>query len=298
LKYPNIDTYHLIIFFYVANEQNITSAAEKLCLTQPTVTNHIKSLENATGLKLLEVNRKRITLTPAGEGLYIFAKEIYTQAVAAERYVKQMKYSQINVGASPIFVSAIAAAVNAFSESTDDSVKVNVQFEAHEDLVQDVIDSKLDIAIVPDLGYGSDKVHHVRVSDGVKLVFYASPVHPIFDKEPVEWRDICKYPLLVGHEPLATKKIIPNKLIAEGVYLPLNMDLTVNNVQCSKIMVQNGEKISVAMKEDIEPELSEGKLRVIPLPSDLWIEVDAVTHRGVLASPIVQHFISCTKASF
>ena len=128
MKYPNIDTYHLIVFFYVANERSITSAAEKMCLTQPTVTNHIKSLENAIGLKLFTVNRKRLVLTPVGEGLYCFAKEIYSQAIAADRYVKQMKHSNINVGASPLFISAIAGAINLLSERMKNSIKVDIQF--------------------------------------------------------------------------------------------------------------------------------------------------------------------------
>ena len=298
MKYPNIDTYHLIVFFYVVNEKSITSAAEKLCLTQPTVTNHIKSLENTVGLKLLEVRRKRIYLTPAGEGLYQYAREIYAGAIAAERYVKHLKYSQINIGASPLFVSAIAKSINLLTERLHSSVKVNLQFEAHEKLIQDVIDSRLDLAVVPDLGYGANKVHHIRISDGVKLVFYASPIHPLFNKELVEWGDICDYPLLVGHEPFATKKIIPNKLIAEGVATPLNMDLTADNVQCCKILVQNGKSISVAIEEDIEHELREGTLKALPLPNDIWIEVDAVMHSGSIASPLIQHFLSAAKSAF
>jgi DNA-binding transcriptional LysR family regulator len=298
LKYPNIDTYHLIVFFYVVNEKSITSAAEKLCLTQPTVTNHIKSLENAIGLKLLEVRRKRINLTPAGEGLYYYAREIYAEAIAAERYVKQLKYSRLNIGSSHLFVSLIAKAINLLTEETRSSIKVNLQFEAHEKLIQDVIDSRLDLAVVPDLGYGANRVHHIRISDGVRLVFYASPAHPLFNQESVEWADICNYPLLVGHEPFATKKIIPNKLIAEGVTTPLNMDLTADNVQCCKILVQNGKNISVALEEDIESELKEGKLKALPLPNDIWIEVDAVMHRGAVASPLVQHFLAAAKTAF
>ncbi|OGO32860.1 MAG: hypothetical protein A2Z29_10385 [Chloroflexi bacterium RBG_16_56_11] len=298
MKYPEIDTYHLIVFFYVASEKSITLAAERLCLAQPTVTNHIKTLENTIGMKLIEVDRKRIKLTPAGEGLYNYTKEIYSQTMAAERYVTHLKYSHINIGGSPLFVSAMAGAINKLCEKLPAASKIDIQFGSHAHLIQDVIDSKLDLAIVPDLGYGNDKVSHVRISDGVKLVFFASPTHPIFQKESMEWSDICYYPLLVGHEPLATKKVIPNKLIAEGVNLPLNQDLTANNIQFCKILVQNGNGISVALKEDIEQEVSEGKLRALPLPNDIWIEVDAVANRGMLTSPIVQLFITCAKASF
>jgi len=175
---------------------------------------------------------------------------------------------------------------------------VNLQFEAHEKLIQDVIDSRLDLAVVPDLGYGANKVHHIRISDGVKLLFYASPIHPLANKELVEWGDLCDYPLLVGHEPFATKKIIPNKLIAEGVVTPLNMDMTADNVQCCKILVHNGKSISVALEEDIEHELREGKLKALPLPNDIWIEVDAVMHRGSVASPLIQDFLSAAKSAF
>ena len=41
----------LIVFYYVATEESITSAADKLCLTQPTITYHIKSLEETVNLQ-------------------------------------------------------------------------------------------------------------------------------------------------------------------------------------------------------------------------------------------------------
>jgi DNA-binding transcriptional LysR family regulator len=298
LKFPNIDTYHLVVFYYVASEKNITSAAEKLCLTQPTVTKHIKNLENSLGMKLIEVKRKRIILTVAGEGLYHYAREVYSQAVAAERYIEHMKNSNVNIGVSPLFVSAISGAVNALTDKLHSSIKINIHFGSHMDLIQDVIDLKLDLAIVPDLGYGQDKVSHTCIADGVKMVLFASPTHPIFKKENIQWKDICDYPLLAGHEPFATKKVIPDKMIAEGVHSPLNLDLSANNIECCKILVRNGKNISVCLKEDIEHELKDGTLRIIPLPRDITIEVDAVAHRGLLTSPIIQNIITYMKACF
>lgn len=298
MKFPNIDTYHLVVFYYVATEKNITSAAEKLCLTQPTVTKHIKNLENSLGMKLIEVKRKRIILTVAGEGLYHYAREVYTQAVAAERYIDHMKHSNVNIGVSPLFVSAISGAVATLTEKLHSAIKINICFGSHMDLIQDVIDLKLDMAIVPDLGYGQDKVSHTRIASGIKLVFFAAPAHTIFKKENIQWADVCEYPLLTGHEPYATKKVIPDKMISEGVRSPLNMDLTANSIEYCKILVKNGKYISVCLKEDIEHELKDGTLRIIPLPNDATIDVDAVAHRGLLTSPIIQNIITYMKASF
>ena len=298
MKFPSINTYHLVVFYFVATNKNISTAAEELCLTQPTVTKHIKNLENNLGMKLIEVKRKRVVLTSAGEGLYLYAREVYSQAIAAERYAEHMKYSNVNIGVSPLFVSAISKAINALTDKLHSNGKINLKFGSHMDLIEDVIDLKLDLAIVPDLGYGQDKVSHTRIADGVNLVFFASPAHVIFKKANIQWKDICDYPLLVGHEPFATKRVIPDKLIAEGVHTPLNMDLTANNIECCKILVKNGKNISVCLKEDIERELNEGTLRIIPLPNPATVEVDAVAHRGLLTSPIIQNMISFMKDSF
>jgi hypothetical protein len=50
--------------------------------------------------------------------------------------------------------------------------------------------------------------------------------------------------------------------------------------------------------EDIENEVNSRKLRPLSLPNDIWIGVDAVIHRGILTSPVIQNFISCAKATF
>lgn len=298
MKFPSINTYHLVVFYFVATNKNISTAAEELCLTQPTVTKHIKNLENTLGMKLIEVKRKRVVLTSAGEGLYLYAREIYSEAIAAERYVEHMKFSNVNIGVSPLFVSAISKAINTLTDKLHASGKINIKFGSHMDLIEDVIDLKLDLAIVPDLGYGQDKVSHSRIADGVKLVFFASSTHVIFKKANIQWKDLCDYPLLVGHEPFATKRVIPDKLIAEGVHTPLNMDLTANSIECCKILVKNGKTISVCLKEDIERELNDGTFRIIPLPNPATVEVDAVAHRGLLTSPVIQNIISYMKHSF
>jgi len=57
-----LDLHSLIVFYYVASEESITAAAEKLFLTQPTITYHIRSLERGVGLKLLDVKKQPVAL--------------------------------------------------------------------------------------------------------------------------------------------------------------------------------------------------------------------------------------------
>ena len=71
-----LDLHSLIVYYYVASEGSITAAADKLCLTQPTVTYHIRCLERNVGLKLLDIKRQKVSLTQAGDGLFQYVKEI------------------------------------------------------------------------------------------------------------------------------------------------------------------------------------------------------------------------------
>ena len=64
-----LDIQNLIVFYYVATEESLTSAADKLCLSQPTVTYHIRTLEANIGVKLLDVKKQKVFLTRAGMGL-------------------------------------------------------------------------------------------------------------------------------------------------------------------------------------------------------------------------------------
>ncbi|WMM24918.1 LysR family transcriptional regulator [Tissierella sp. MB52-C2] len=71
-----MDIKQLLYFITVVNEGNITSAAKKLHIAQPALSNHIKNLEEELDVKLFHRGPRKITLTEAGEILYTKANNI------------------------------------------------------------------------------------------------------------------------------------------------------------------------------------------------------------------------------
>ncbi len=53
-------------FLMIAREESITKAAERLHITQPTLSRQIAQMEEEVGVKLLDRSGRRVTLTPAG----------------------------------------------------------------------------------------------------------------------------------------------------------------------------------------------------------------------------------------
>ena len=84
------------IFTIVANEKNITKASEKLNISQPAVTKHIKNLENALELRLFNRTNHGIELTSDGQKIYEEAKEAVETLNSI--FVKYGKNRNINLG--------------------------------------------------------------------------------------------------------------------------------------------------------------------------------------------------------
>src|SRR5699024_9218424 len=60
-------------FVHVVQLKSFSKVADKLFLTQPTITSHIQSLEKELGITLLNRSSKEITLTAGGQILYEYA---------------------------------------------------------------------------------------------------------------------------------------------------------------------------------------------------------------------------------
>ncbi len=94
------------IFLTVATEGSISRAAELLYLSQPAVSQHIRSLEKGMGAELLVRGRRGVTLTPAGETFLKYAQELLqlsreareaTQLAATSRTL----HRYLHIGATP-----------------------------------------------------------------------------------------------------------------------------------------------------------------------------------------------------
>src|SRR4029434_5760587 len=73
-----LDLRQVEVFYYVAKCRSFSKAAEALLLTQPTISGHIKALEESLALVLFDRLGREITLTQAGEVLYRYAQRLFS----------------------------------------------------------------------------------------------------------------------------------------------------------------------------------------------------------------------------
>ena len=73
-----MDLHRLEVFCRVVELKSFTKAAEALLLSQPTISEHIRILEELLGERLLDRLGRHVLPTPAGQILYRYAQKMLT----------------------------------------------------------------------------------------------------------------------------------------------------------------------------------------------------------------------------
>ena len=291
----NLNPNDLVIFYVVAREKSLSSAAEKLFITQPAITYHIQSLEKYARVKLIEFKRHRIILTPHGRELLKYAEGIYQQLVDADRYVNFIWESNLRIGIASIYNTIVGPLLQVMFGEQEHHIKLMVKSGNAFEMVQDVLDSTLDLAIVPRYNYAGEKLNHIQVSYPEKIVCFTASDHVIED-EPLDWKDLYKYPLVTGPETSVIRRLLFDKFRQEGFEEP-SLAAEVGNIEWCKTLVENGKGLSFTLAQDIEKQVAEGRFRLISLKEYLYITTEVVT-RPDISSYIINKFVNMVKTAF
>lgn len=85
-----MDLRHLRYFVVVAEEGNITRAAERLHIAQPPLSRQIQQLEEELGVSLLVRGSRPLTLTEAGQFFYAHARQLLSQTRELEAMTRRI----------------------------------------------------------------------------------------------------------------------------------------------------------------------------------------------------------------
>ena len=137
----NLELYK--IFVTVAKEKNITKASEKLNLTQPAVTKHMKNLESLLETKLFIRSNHGIKLTKQGMELYEEIKNSVEVLTNVEN--KYLKMRDINLGIHSTILNKIFSDCMSEYYIKNTNSKINVLNEENEQMLLALKDGELDI---------------------------------------------------------------------------------------------------------------------------------------------------------
>ena len=282
-------------FLTVAQEENITRAAEALHMTQPTLSRQLSQLEEELGARLFERGARRITLTDAGLLLRRRAQELLALAGKTERELAAQGAplaGEISLGCGVLeSVRVLARLMGGFS-----ALNPGVSFELFTGTA-DEIRERMDRGLT-DVGLllepvSMDSYEFIRLGVRESWMAVMRPDDPLAAQESVTAADLARRELIM---PL--REAVKNELASwfGELYPSLRIRYTSNISTNAAILAQKGFGILVVIAGSL-PFLDASKLVMRPLSPALCSSSILAWKRGVPLSRAAESFIEYARCS-
>lgn len=226
---------HLRSFVYVAENLSFSIAASRCCVTQSAISQHIKSLEDEMGCKLLIRTSHNITLTEYGEALLSRAKDILKRAADCKEYIHELNNcmaGELSIGVGSFIAPYIRVAALIFMERYP-NVRLNAEMAKAASLNHLLRNHEIDIAFTLNTAYSNEGIESIPC---IPFYIYAimRNTHPLAKMPEVSYKDMLCHSVImpdVGERVFNTfKQYVKqnlNKLNIKCIVSDLDEDLAI-----------------------------------------------------------------------
>jgi|GEM_PF-136884 len=253
-----LDLRHLRSFVAVAEQLHFRRAAERLFLSQPTVTAHIQALEREAAAELFARGGGRVRLAPAGERLLPYARRMLALEAEAGLEIRawRLRFDERLRIAASIFVAGSAlppALGRLLAERPRVDVALRTAFSAEVVAAVAGLEADLGLSRVAPAGEGGA---------GRRLM-----AEPVVAVAPAAWGDVSladaldAHPLLTHNHPGYWDRLLAH-LQAFG--LPVR-PMEVRQVEVTKRLIEEGLGLSFLPRSAVAADLGPRRaLREVP----------------------------------
>jgi len=205
-------------FVTVVEEGSISSAAEKINITQPAVSLHIQGLEDYMGTGLLNRRGRGLELSSAGKALFGKAKELILHFENAEdaiiNAVNDVK-KDITIGAGPIMSDYVLPHVIASFKK--DNVDIEVKIEPSETslIIKGVLDHSYDLGFIG-APVKNDKIEMEEWIEE-ELLLIVPPNHPFAKRKSINSKELDGQNFIMRKEITGIRMFLEQKLQSAGL---------------------------------------------------------------------------------
>ena len=257
----------LEVFCKVVELKSFTRAAEAVLLSQPTVSEHIRSLEEELSQKLIDRLGREAEPTPVGLILYKYATRIlhlHQEAIeSVEKYGGRL-IGRIMIGSGTIPGTYILPQLIGRFRKQYSSIKATLSIAGSQFIAMEVLRGKLDIGIVGARWSEKGLEWHQVFSDRLALVVSAR--HPWAGRNTVRLHELQEEPFILREKGSGTRKVIDRILEDNGIPpASLKEVAEIGSTAAIKESVRAGIGISILSVKSVEQEVGCGELITIQI---------------------------------
>ena len=258
---------HLRIFIAVAECKKMSLAAKKLYISQPTVSQAIRELEEHYGVRLFERLSKKLYITESGKFLLFHAKNIVAQFDNLEESMKtNYQKETLRIGASltvgAILLSNVLIDLESFNPNLDTYAYVNNTSVIEKKLLE----SSLDVAIVEGKVKSQDLISIPMIDD--YLVLVCGIDHPLSNKKEVHLSDLENQKFVVREKGSGTRALLDEFLKFHNLNVKIVWEAS--SPDTIRHAVINNGCLALMPIRVMEKDILDHKMNVIFNTTDEW----------------------------
>lgn len=269
---------HLRIFIEVAETGKMSTAANNLFISQPTVSQTIKELENYYNILLFERLCKKLYITKEGEKLLMYAKNLVKQFDDLEdRMFEISNYDKLNIGGTVTIGNCLMSHVINSIQEKNPRIKTYSYINNTKIIEEKLLNSDLDIAIVEGSIKNPSLVSIPAIDD--YLVLACGQNHPLAGKAEIGVEELKNLNFVMREKGSGTRELFENYMI--DMDIPINTVWESNCPGAIKSAIMNNNCLAVLSIRLIEEEVRNGSIHVIHNSSKSWNRsFDIVYHKN------------------
>ncbi|MGM9571354.1 MAG: LysR family transcriptional regulator [bacterium] len=258
--------HRLLTFIALAEIKNFTQTAERLNLTQPAVSQHIKILENHYQTNLIKKKSKSFQLTEEGRLLYQYAKKMQALNHAFNQELKNNanQHHIYSIGATMTIGDYILPHLIKKHKDLYPQTDLLLQVNNTEEIINKTAQNKLDLALIEG-SFPKEKFCSCPFAED-ELVLAAAPNNDFASHKEITLQEILSGKLILREKGSGTRDIFEKHIQAHDYNLTyFHPYMEIGSINAIKSLVEANIGYTVISLAAIQKELADHRLITVPI---------------------------------
>lgn len=293
-----MDLWRLTIFRSVIDNKGFSKAAEAINLSQPTISSHIKDLENHYGCQLIDRMGNKAVPTKAGELLYQYARRLsalYDETETAMAEFQGKISGRLVLGGSTIPAGYILPQIiGKFMEMYPD-VRISLVVADTEKIAREIISGELELGVIGARIQDKRIYQEELIEDEMQVIVPSD--HKWGRKKSIDLPELMLEPFIIREKGSGTLTSMRNSLALKGLdQQDFNVIAEMGSTQAVIQGIKSHVGISILSPIAVADELKTGNLKALRIKGhSLRRNFYLIRHKVKSPSPLSNAFIKFIK---
>ena len=288
----------LEIFVTIASTGSFSKGAEAACITQSTASQHIATLEDLCGVRLLDRTGRGAVPTEAGKIMLAHAQLVLKSLNEAEQAMLQFRKAEgveLCVGGSTIPGTYLLPKAIAALRTSDPGITVKVEIGDSREILAKLLEEHIEIGIVGTTADDKQFISEALGHDMILLV--ARKGHNWCGRSEIQLEELLTEPIIMREKGSGTNDVVAAALRQHGLKAgDLLVCSTISSSEAIRQAVLAGCGVAFVSEMAVREELKSGELVAVNLSGlSITRSFSLVSRKGRTLSPAAAAFSNALR---